>query len=260
VHRASEVAESAARERTLRDKVLAPSECDRKYRRPGGPPVFDLSVWPLLASLPAEEREQFLRLARPRTFARNEVVCHEGDPADSLHLVESGHLAVRGGLASGAMATFTILSSGDYFGELALLREDRRRSATVVALDASRTLAIAGTAFDALCTRNPGVERILSTLLADQVDALSRRLLETMYESLDRRIYRRLIELANSYGTSNGQASIPLSQAHLADLVGATRPSVNQVLQRLAGQHVVTLGRSRIDILDVAALERRCPA
>lgn len=221
--------------------------------------MLNLSVWPLLASLRVEEREQFLGLARPRTFARNEVVCHEGDPADSLHLVESGHLAVRGGLASGATATFTILSSGDYFGELALLREDRRRTASVIALESSRTLAVAGTAFDSLCARNPHVERILSALLAGRIDALSRRLLETMYESLDRRIYRRLVELARSYGVSDGRASIPLSQAHLAELVGATRQAVNQVLQRLAGQNVVSLGRGRIDILDVAALERRCP-
>src|SRR4051794_37833928 len=72
-------------------------------------------VWPLLATMRAEEREAFLSLARPRTFVRNEVVCHEGDPADSLHLVESGHLAVRSGLATGVTATLTILSSGDYF-------------------------------------------------------------------------------------------------------------------------------------------------
>jgi CRP/FNR family cyclic AMP-dependent transcriptional regulator len=207
-----------------------------------------------------QEREEFLALARRRAFARNEVVCHEGDPADSLHLVESGHLAVRSGLASGVTATFTILSSGDYFGELALLREDHRRTATVVALEPSRTLSVGASAFDALRTRNPRVERVLSVLLADRIDALSRRLLETMYESLDRRVYRRLVDLAHAYGGSASQATIPLSQAQLADLVGATRPSVNQVLQRLADQDLVRLGRARIDILDVGALARRGPA
>lgn len=216
-------------------------------------------MWHLLGSLRSEEREDFLALARPHTFARNEVVCHQGDPADSLHLVESGHLAVRGGLASGVTATFTILSGGDYFGELALLREDRRRTATVIALEASSTLSVTATAFDALCSRKPHVERILSALLAERVNALSRRLLETMYESLDRRIYRRLVELARSYGVSDGRATIPLSQTHLADLVGATRPSVNQVLHRLADLNLVRLGRARIEILDVSALERRCP-
>ena len=105
--------------------------------------------------------------------------------------------------------------------------------------------------------RNPRVERVLSALLADRVDALSRRLVETMYESLDRRVYRRLVELAESYGLQDGKATIPLSQAHLADLVGATRPSVNQVLQRLADQNVVALSRQRIEVRDAAALARR---
>jgi CRP-like cAMP-binding protein len=216
-------------------------------------------VWRLLEPLRADDREAFLALARRRTFARNEVICHEGDPADALHLVEHGHLAVHGGLASGATATFTILSAGDYFGELALLRADRRRTATVTALEPSRTLAVAATAFDELCRRNPGIERIVSALLADRIDILSRRLVETMYESLDRRVYRRLLELAHSYGSPDSIITIPLSQAQLADLVGATRPSVNQVLQRLAQLRVVRLSRSRIEILDVAALERRCP-
>jgi CRP/FNR family transcriptional regulator, cyclic AMP receptor protein len=220
---------------------------------------FTGRVWRLLEPLRGDDREAFLALARRRSFARNEVLCHEGDPADSLHLVERGHLAVQGGLPSGAKATFTILSAGDYFGELALLRADRRRTATVVALEPSGTLAVAATAFDALCRRSPGVERILSVLLADRVDILSRRLLETMYESVDRRVYRRLLELARSYGGSDGTATIPLSQTQLADLVGATRPSVNQVLQRLAGLDVVRLSRSRIDVVDLTALERRCP-
>jgi CRP-like cAMP-binding protein len=213
--------------------------------------------WSLLEPLEPRVREEFLALARPRSFARNEIVCHAGDPADSMHLVESGHFAVRGTMTTGATATFNILTAGDYFGELALLRADRRRTATVVALDPGRTLAVAATSFDALCTRNPRVERVLSTLLADRVDDLSQRLLETMYDGLDRRVYRRLIELAGVYGNADGVVEIPLTHTQLADLVGATRPSVNQVLQRLVDQHLVELGRSKITLPDVPALARR---
>jgi CRP-like cAMP-binding protein len=220
---------------------------------------FTGSVWRLLEPLRTEEREAFLALARRRRFARNEVVCHEGDHADSLHLVEHGHLAVHGGLASGATATFRILSPGDYFGELALLRADRRRTATVTALEPSRTLAVAATAFDTLCRSNPRIERIVSAVLADRIDILSRQLMETMYESLDRRVCRRLLDLARAYGAADATVAIPLSQAQLADLVGATRPSVNQVLQRLAELHVVRLSRSRIEVLNLAALARGCP-
>ena len=213
--------------------------------------------WPLLDPLSDSEREALAGLAHPRSFDRNEVICHAGDPADSLHLVDSGHLAVRGTLASGHTATFRILSAGDYFGELALLREDRRRTATVVALEPSRTLSIAGSTFHRLMASNPRLGRALSALLADRIDKLSNRLLETMYVSLERRVYRRLVELGVAYGIADNRAHVPLSQASLADLVGATRPSVNQVLQRLAAQRLVEVHRGRIDLLDVAGLARR---
>jgi CRP/FNR family transcriptional regulator, cyclic AMP receptor protein len=219
-----------------------------------------LVQWTLLAGLAPRERREFVGLGRSREFGRHEIVCHAGDPADALHLVEAGHLAVRVGLSSGATATLNILSPGDYFGELALLSPTRRRTATVVALEPSRTLAIAGSAFDALRARNPAVERALSTILADRVDTLSQRLVHTMYDSLDRRVLLRLVELASSYDRDGGTVTIPLSQAELADLVGATRPPVNQVLQRLASQHVIVLRRARIDILDVEALARACDA
>ena len=48
-----------------------------------------------------------------------------------------------------------------------------------------------------------------------------------------------------------------MTQDQLADLVGGTRPSVNQVLQRLQTQNVIRLGRGRVELLDRATLERK---
>ena len=79
-----------------------------------------------------------------------------------------------------------------------------------------------------------------------------------MYDGLDRRVHRRLAELAELYSDGrSGAVSVPLTQELLAELVGGTRPSVNQVLQRLAAQGMVELGRSRITVLDRAALARK---
>jgi CRP-like cAMP-binding protein len=51
--------------------------------------------WPLLADLPAEDVRELMQVARRRTFGRGEVVFHEGDPAESLHLIEKGRFTVR---------------------------------------------------------------------------------------------------------------------------------------------------------------------
>lgn len=97
--------------------------------------------WQLLQVLPAEGRRQVLSAARRRRFRRNEVVFHVGDPGDTLHLIVSGHVAVRVTTPLGDCATVAVLGPGACFGELSLL-SPAPRSATVAALDALETLGL----------------------------------------------------------------------------------------------------------------------
>ena len=48
-----------------------------------------------------------------------------------------------------------------------------------------------------------------------------------------------------------------MTQDQLSDLVGGTRPSVNQVLQRLQDQRIIELGRGRVVVLNPQALARK---
>jgi len=215
--------------------------------------------WPLLSSLDEGERRELLATTRRRTFGRGEVLVHEGDPADSLHLVESGRLAVRVTTPDGETATLNVLGPGDYFGELSLLDgKTPTRSASIVALEAAQTRSLSATHFRELRHRHRGAEQLLLALLARRVEELSARLLEVMYDGLDRRVHRRLAELARLYADRpDGPVVVPLTQEHLAELVGGTRPSVNQVLQRLASEDIVELGRGRIVVLDRSGLARK---
>jgi CRP-like cAMP-binding protein len=80
-----------------------------------------------------------------------------------------------------------------------------------------------------------------------------------MYDGLDRRVYRRLVDLVSTYRPDDSAhpVMIPVTQEQLAELVGGTRPSVNQVLQRLAKEGVVELGRGRIVVHQPGELARR---
>lgn len=228
-------------------------------RRPFGQPVTSAAAmqWGLLSSLNDADRQEILDAARRRSFERGEVLVHEGDPSDSLHLIAEGRVAVGVSTPSGEQATLNILSEGDYFGELSLVRGDHRRTSTVVALEPVRTLVISVDVFERLCARQPAFDRLLIAALARRVEQLSARLLESMYVGLDRRLYRCLLDLARVYSSEDGTVLIPLTQERLADLVGGTRPSVNQILQRLGLQGIVEMRRGRVIVRDIAALERK---
>lgn len=197
-----------------------------------------------------------LASTRLRTFAKGETLVHEDDPSDSLHLVESGRLAVRVSTAEGDTAILNVLGPGDYFGELSLLGARAPvRSASIVALEQARTRSLSVASFHSLCAGNRSAETLLLSLLARRVEELSARLVEVMYAGMDVRVSRRLAELADTYACApTGPVVIPLTQDHLAGLVGGTRPSVNQALQRLAVDGVVELGRGRITVVDRVAL------
>jgi CRP/FNR family transcriptional regulator, cyclic AMP receptor protein len=212
--------------------------------------------WPLLTPLSEAERAALLKASRRRTFARGEVLFHEGDTGDSLYLVTRGHLAVRVSTPNGERATLNVVGPGSHVGELALVNRagPHVRSATVVALEPVETRALSAHAFYELCDRHPRVQTLLVDLLATRVRQLSFRLLETMYLGLDRRLYRRLLFLADVYADGQAPGVIPLTQEQLADLVGGTRPTVNQVLQRLVDEGIVELGRGRLVVLDRDAL------
>lgn len=213
--------------------------------------------WELLSPLSPADRDRVLGAARPRRYGRNEVVFHEDDPGDSLHLVRVGRLAVRVSNPAGDFVTLNVLSPGDAFGELALVRRQHRRTASVIALEKAETLVLNGTTFHELCRKHPTIEQLVVTLLAERVDQLSQRLLEALYVGVDRRVYRRLTELVQIYGNGEPGTVIPLTQDDLAGLVGASRPTVNQVLQKASASGSVEVQRGRIVILDPPALRRR---
>jgi CRP-like cAMP-binding protein len=235
------------------------------YRSGTAPTVAPPSAWltgdvkvpQVLQSLPDPDAKLLLRAGKVNHYARRDVLVQEGDVADSFHIVLDGRAAVRVTTPAGESAIVNILGPDSHFGEVSLLGRDApRRTASIVALEQVRTLSIPAAVFRDLRDRNPRLEQLVSGILARRVDELSAQVLEAMYDSLERRIARRLAGLASVYGSVSEAITIPLTQDELSQLVGGARPSVNQVLGRFADQGLVTIGRGRILVHDPAQLAR----
>lgn len=210
----------------------------------------------LLSSLNDDERRRVLANAVRRKYAKGEVLFHEGDAGDSLHLIEKGHVAIRVGTALGDVSTHTVLGPGDAFGEQALLTADARRTASAVALDATETRALRSAEFSNLMHDHPAVALVLIDLLAAQVRRLSDRLVEALYVPAETRVLRRVLELATLFGGGE-PVIIPVTQDDIASMAGTTRPTANRVLKAAAESGVLALTRGRVEVLDAELLARR---
>ena len=213
--------------------------------------------WPVLASLPLQERRGLVAGLRRRSYHRDEVIFHQGDPADTLHLIAAGHVSVRVTLRGGEFVVVAIFGPGEAFGEIALVGSPHARGATIMALEQCETLSLGREEFHRLRTSYPGVDRFLVELLSARVERLNNYLLEALYVPAERRVLRRLLHLCELYTGDDQGIVIPVTQEMLASIAGTTRPTANQVLRRLVASHIVAISRSQIVVLDRQSLHKR---
>ena len=213
--------------------------------------------WRLLAGVPGDQVRELLQIARRRRFTRNEVVFHRDDPGDSLHLINRGRFSIRVMTPLGDVATIAVRGPGESFGEMALIAAEPRRSATVTALEEAETFAVYRAEFEQLRDRHPQIDELLFAFLAAEVRILNERLLEALYVPVHKRLRRRLVELAELYPGADGSAVIALTQETLAELAGASRATINQVLRQEEKKGTLQLERGCTRILNLDELRRQ---
>lgn len=209
----------------------------------------------LLDTLNDAEQQEVLAVTRRRRFKRNEVVFHDGDPGDTLHMVVHGHFAIRITTPEGNQAMVRVFGPADFFGELAMLCSGQRLG-SAVSLDSSETLSLHREDFDNLRATRPRINEVLTDALVAEIRRLSSALIEALYVPVERRVLLRLMDLVKLYG-GEVPVVIPFTQDDIAQLAGTTRPTANRVLRASEADGLLRLARGRIEVHDLASLGRR---
>jgi len=203
----------------------------------------------LLDLLGPEASQEVRRRGQRHKYRRREVVFREGDIGDSVHLIERGHVIVRGDRPPAETLTLAVLGPGDYFGDVAVLSIDGRRSAGVETLEECVTLAVAGTDFLALRDQYPEIRRVMTESLSRMCRRLVERLLDGRHVDASGRVLRQLVHLDQLF-----DGPIVFTQEDLANYVGVTRVTVNQILGTLSDEGLLELRRGSVRIVDANRL------
>lgn len=216
--------------------------------------------WPLLGALDDETAAAVLASTTAEEYERGDLVFFEGDRAEALYLIDTGHAAVRVTTLDGDTAMIRVLGPGQYFGELGIV-SPAPRIATVAALDHLEVLVWRRADFEALRQRHGGVDSLLIEALAGEVRRLTMLLSEAYHLPVAARVARRLAELSVLYASEGdrGPVALPFTQEDLAQLVGTARPTANQALRALQDEGLIEITRGRITVLDGPALTSHGP-
>jgi cAMP-dependent protein kinase regulator len=129
---------------------------------------------PLFSGLKREELTRVMERIQAREFAKETVLCREGDPGDSIFIISHGNIGIFRYPKNGEKIRLNELKEGDFFGEFGFFA-DSRRHATVEALTDTTVLEITKQDLQEVIQEFPGIsqvlfkfykERVLNTLLA----------------------------------------------------------------------------------------------
>jgi CRP-like cAMP-binding protein len=202
---------------------------------------------------------EIVRRLTTRRYRRGEVIFHQGDPGDALHVVTSGSVKIVLPSPEGEEAIIATVRPGDFFGELSLL-DGEPRSATATAIDATQTSTLPRAVFLDLLDVHPSLRDALLQGVARELRRLTAHAEELHFLDLAGRLARRLVRLGeDSAGDASGPITLdwPYTQTDLAGMIGGTRQSVNRLLSDLIGDGLIQIERERLIINDLEGLARR---
>jgi len=188
-----------------------------------------------------------------RDFASGAFVVRKGDPVDHWIGIVDGLVKMTSVNPQGKTMTFTGVTSGGWFGEGSLLKDEIRKY-DVMVLRASRVALMPRSTFQRLLDTDIGFNRFLLMQLNERLAQFigmveNERLLEP-----DARVARSLAAFFNPVLYPEQATEVQISQEELGYLSGVSRQRVNQALQVLEKARLLEIEYGRIRILDLEGL------
>ena len=192
-------------------------------------------------------------------FGRGDTVFAEGEQGDTLYIVLSGKVKVGRRAADGRENMLSVMGPSDMFGELSLFDPGPRTATATVVTDA-RLASLAHSSLRPWISDRPEIAEQLLRVLARRLRRTNDALADLIFTDVPGRVAKALLGLAERFGTEEAdgmRVHHDLTQEELAQLVGASRETVNKALADFASRGWMRVDSRAVTILDSERLARR---
>jgi len=218
-----------------------------------------LASVPLFAALDVESAAMLADLMTTRSVARGHVVFREGDPGDRLFVVMDGKVKISRSAADGRENLLAVLGTSEMFGELSLF-DPGPRTASVSAITDSTLASLDHDDLRPLLSERPGMAVGLLQALAQRLRRTNEAMADLVFTDVPGRVAKALLDLSEKFGVPEVEGTRvrhDLTQEELAQLVGASRETVNKALSEFAHRGWLRIEGRSVLLLDSERLTRR---
>jgi CRP/FNR family cyclic AMP-dependent transcriptional regulator len=192
-------------------------------------------------------------------LARAERLFEEGASGNQLYVVLDGKIKLTRAAADGRENLLSVVGPGEMFGELSLF-DPRPRTASAIAVTDSRLGALAHDDLRSWLTGRPDVALHLLQALAQRLRRANDVMADLVFTDVPGRVAKALLDLADRFGAVRDeglQVNHDLTQEELAQLVGASRETVNKALADFAARGWLQLSAKSVLLIEPDRLRKR---
>lgn len=218
-----------------------------------------LANTPLFSALDPQGADALRASLSEVRVAKGQELFHEGEPGDHLYLILDGKVKLGHGSPDGRESLMAILGPGEMFGELSLF-DPGLRTSTATALTEATVLALGNEQLMPLLEGRPAVAAALLQALARRLRRTNDAMADLVFSDVPGRVAKALMELGEKFGTLTPDGLLvthDLTQEELAQLVGASRETVNKALAEFGQRGWIKLESRQVLITDVERLGKR---
>ncbi|MFC7404416.1 Crp/Fnr family transcriptional regulator [Georgenia alba] len=214
---------------------------------------------PLFDALDEQDQAGLRSLMTETTLRRGETLFNEGDPGDRLYIIVDGKLKLGHTASDGRENLLAVLGPSELVGELTLF-DPGPRSTTATAVAPSRLLTLEHSALMSFLETRPELAKHMLRALARRLRRTNESLADLVFSDVPGRVAKALLDLADRFGRTTDQGvHVPhdLTQEELAQLVGASRETVNKSLAEFVSRGWIRLEGRAVLLIEVDRLRRR---
>ena len=218
-----------------------------------------LHMAPLFAGLENDAADELRANMTDVDLARGRILFHEGDPGDALYVVVSGKIKLGRKSPDGRENLLAVLGPGEMFGELTVFDPGRRQT-TATAVTRAKLLRLGESELGLWLNKRPEVALGLLRQLARRLRRTSEVAADLVFTDVPGRVAKALLDLSQRFGTASPNGLVvhhDLTQEELAQLVGASRETVNKALADFVARGWIRLEQRSVTLTDVERLRRR---
>jgi len=214
---------------------------------------------PLFAALDDDAAEALLSTMTRTKFARGQELFHEGEQGDSLYVITSGKIKLGRRSPDGRENLLAILGEGEMLGELSLF-DPGPRTATATAVADTALVGLSHPDMRSFLGTRPEVAMTMLSALAARLRRTNEALGDLVFTDVPGRVAKALLDLSRRFGKPSDEGTLvahDLTQEELAQLVGASRETVNKALADFSSRGWIKLEARAVTLIDLERLQRR---